>query len=187
MTTLRRRHVPTPKAREKALSAYAEILREEGERAATIDAVAARAGVSKGGVLYHFATKEALGEALLEWFDDVATKGLEEMAADPEGPARHYVRTSWITSEQDDDPVYRAVLRLAQASWQPAIDAIEGIHQAWGTLVREEVGDDSVADAILLIGEGLYYHSAMPSTWSGGSFDHSVEDLLAVVDRLKEL
>lgn len=176
-----------PKAHDKALQAYADLLREEGERAATIDAVAARAGVSKGGVLYHFPSKEALGEGLLEWFHEVSAEGLKEMAGDPEGPSRHYVRTSWITSEQDDDPVYRAVLRLAQASWQPAIDAIEQVHQAWGELVREEVGNDAVADAILLIGEGLYYHSAMPTTWEGGSFEHSVDDLLAVVDRLKQM
>ena len=32
----------------------------------TLDAVAARAGVSKGGLLYHFPTKEALLKAMLE-------------------------------------------------------------------------------------------------------------------------
>ncbi len=173
-----------PHAREKALSAYSEILEADGERAATIDAVAARAGISKGGVLYHFPSKEALGEALLERFHEVAAVGIEEMKSDPAGPAHHYVRTSWETNELED-PIYRAVLRLAQTSWQPAIDAIETTHQAWGDLIRAEVGDDAVADAIVLIGEGLYYHSAMPGIWAGGTFDHSIDDLLAVVDRLK--
>jgi AcrR family transcriptional regulator len=55
-----------PAAREKLLDAYAELLRDEGERAATLEAVAAKAGVSKGGLLYHFRTKEALAEALSE-------------------------------------------------------------------------------------------------------------------------
>jgi len=61
------------------------------------------------------------------------------------------------------------------------------VNLAWGELVREQVGNEAVADAILLIGEGLYYHSAMPATWEGGSFEHSVDDLLAVVDRLKQM
>lgn len=174
-----------PHAREKALDAYAEILRADGERAATIDAVAARAGVSKGGVLYHFPSKEALAEALLERFHEVSEAELIEMRSDPEGPSRNYVRTSWQTSEEED-PIYRAVLRLAQSSWQPAITAIEQIHKAWGDLVRGEVGDEAIADAIMLIGEGLYYHSAMPGTWTAGTFDHSIDDLLAVVDRLKK-
>lgn len=174
-----------PHAREKALAAYAELLNLEGERAATIDAVAARAGVSKGGVLYHFPSKEALAEALLEKFHGVTAVDLEQMRTDPEGPARNYVRTSWQTSGHED-PIYRAVLRLAQSSWQPAIDAIEQIHKAWGDLVRGDVGDDAIADAIMLIGEGLYYHSAMPGVWTAGTFDHSIDDLLAVVDRLKQ-
>ncbi len=173
-----------PHARDKALTAYAEILEAEGERAATIDAVAARAGISKGGVLYHFPSKEALGEALIERFQEMAAQGVEEMRSDPAGPSRHYVRTSWETNDHSD-PLYRAVLRLAQTSWQPAIDVIEGVHQAWGDLIREEVGDDTLADAIMLIGEGLYYHAAMPGVLSRGTFNHSIDELLAVVDKLK--
>ncbi|MFD6137897.1 TetR/AcrR family transcriptional regulator, partial [Isoptericola sp. NPDC060257] len=42
---------PAPAARAKVLRAFAELLVESGERAATLDAVAERAGVSKGGLL----------------------------------------------------------------------------------------------------------------------------------------
>src|SRR5690606_13182471 len=45
---------PAPAARAKVLDAFVSILLEHGERAATLDAVAAAAGVSKGGLLYHF-------------------------------------------------------------------------------------------------------------------------------------
>src|SRR5690606_21440271 len=97
---------------------------------------------------------------------------------------RHYVRTSWENNDLSD-PLYRAVLRLAQASWQPAIDVIDGVHRAWGDLIREEVGDDALADAIMLIGEGLYYHAAMPGALVRGTFNPAIDALLAVVDRLK--
>ncbi|MDD0859232.1 TetR/AcrR family transcriptional regulator [Arthrobacter alpinus] len=51
--------------RERILGAYEDLLIVDGPRMATLDAVAAAAGVSKGGLLYHFKSKEALTEALL--------------------------------------------------------------------------------------------------------------------------
>ena len=55
-----------PVARDAVLDAFEELLIDVGERAATLDAVAKRAGVSKGGLLYHFPNKEALITATLE-------------------------------------------------------------------------------------------------------------------------
>lgn len=51
-------------SREQILDAYEHLLVQAGERAATLDAVAAQAKVSKGGLLYHFGSKKALFEAL---------------------------------------------------------------------------------------------------------------------------
>ncbi|KEP72322.1 transcriptional regulator, partial [Microbacterium sp. SUBG005] len=48
------------------LDAFTRILVNEGERAATMDATARGAGVSKGGLLYHFNSKSALEAALVE-------------------------------------------------------------------------------------------------------------------------
>ncbi|WP_067432431.1 TetR/AcrR family transcriptional regulator [Nocardioides jensenii] len=173
-----------PKARESALAAYCELLRSDGERATTIDAVAARAGVSKGGVLYHFPSKEALAEAALEAFREACARDLVIMAEAPEGPSRHYVRTSW-TSGSDLDTYYTAMVRLAQSSWQPAISALETVHSSWLDLIRSEVGDRHAAEAIMLVGEGLYHHSSMPGEWSRSTFARSLNQLLDQVDRLK--
>ena len=53
-------------ARDSILDAAEAIVRERGAAHVTLDAVAERAGLSKGGVLYHFQTKEALLTALVE-------------------------------------------------------------------------------------------------------------------------
>ncbi len=55
-----------PSARDRVLDAYDTLLIEHGGAAVRLDAVAAAAGVSKGGLLYHFASKEALVTGLLE-------------------------------------------------------------------------------------------------------------------------
>lgn len=60
--------VPRKRAREKILAAAEELARVAGPGNLSLDAVAARAGVSKGGLLYHFPTKAKLLEALVEQF-----------------------------------------------------------------------------------------------------------------------
>jgi len=59
---------PRKRARENILAAAEELARVAGPGNLSLDAVAARAGVSKGGLLYHFPTKAKLLEALVEQF-----------------------------------------------------------------------------------------------------------------------
>jgi len=54
--------------RQKLLAAAAEVAREQGSGNLSLDAIALRAGVSKGGLLYHFPTKAALLRALVQHF-----------------------------------------------------------------------------------------------------------------------
>ncbi|MDO8381707.1 MAG: helix-turn-helix domain-containing protein, partial [Microbacterium sp.] len=62
-----------PRARESVLDAFEAILIDDGERAATMDATSRAAGVSKGGLLYHFASKVALESGGIERLDALVT------------------------------------------------------------------------------------------------------------------
>lgn len=53
-------------SRQKLLAAADELAREIGPGHMSLEAVAQRAGVSKGGLLYHFPSKSLLLEALVE-------------------------------------------------------------------------------------------------------------------------
>lgn len=57
---------PRTNSKEVMLDAAEAIVLEKGARHMTLDAVAARATVSKGGLLYHFPSKEALMKAMLD-------------------------------------------------------------------------------------------------------------------------
>ena len=50
----------TPDTKTRILSAAEAIVLERGVPALTLDAVAESAGLSKGGLIYHFESKEAL-------------------------------------------------------------------------------------------------------------------------------
>lgn len=53
-------------SREKILDAAAELVSEIGAGRLTLDAVAERAGLSKGGLLYNFPNKDALLQAMIQ-------------------------------------------------------------------------------------------------------------------------
>lgn len=53
-------------ARQRILEAAALIASDEGAQSLSLERVAERAGVSKGGLLYHFRTKEALLAGMIE-------------------------------------------------------------------------------------------------------------------------
>jgi AcrR family transcriptional regulator len=84
--------------RSQLIDAAEAVVTEEGVRNLTLDAVAARSGVSKGGLLYHFRSKEDLAAAMIErsiaWFDDaLAEAGADD--TDARGRfTRAYVKAS---------------------------------------------------------------------------------------------
>jgi AcrR family transcriptional regulator len=60
---------PTPEARRQAILAAAiGVFAQHGFAAATTDAIARAAGMSKGGLYWHFKSKDAILAALLEQF-----------------------------------------------------------------------------------------------------------------------
>ncbi|WP_413452597.1 TetR/AcrR family transcriptional regulator [Georgenia phoenicis] len=176
-------------ARDKVLDAFEEVLIGEGARAATLDAVAARAEVSKGGLLYHFRSKDALVEGLLERLAALATADTEKMAADPRGPSAYYVDTS-VADGSPLDRTLVAAAGLAQEALPRAREALHAVHRAWFELILEEVGDRAIARAIVLLGDGLYYNAvlagAIASDEVAGREPQDRADLLEVVALLKQ-
>jgi len=103
--------------REKLLTVACELLAEHGPNAVTLDAVAQLAGVSKGGLQYHFRSKQALLDALCDQlFNEFSERYQSALNAEPETPGRHaraYVRACF-----DCGPIktQRPIAQLALSS-----------------------------------------------------------------------
>lgn len=174
-----------PPARDRVLDAYGELLINDGPLAATLDAVAAAAGVSKGGLLYHFKSKEALTEGLVNQLRELAEADFTAMSKDPRGCASYYVRTS-IFGESTFDRVIVAAMRLAQGEDSTVRQAFAEIHATWYKLILSDIGDPTVARAVMLLGDGLYYNAALFGMASGS--EHTTVDGEAVdVEALLEV
>lgn len=79
--------------RRRILDAAQELAHDLGTTRLSLDAVAAKAGVSKGGLLYHFPSKSLLMEALVEDFlgryDEAISA--EERTGEPNSAIRAYI------------------------------------------------------------------------------------------------
>lgn len=159
MASLERMSRP-PHAREKVLDAFEELLIVDGERAATMDATARAAGVSKGGLLYHFASKDALEKALLERLDARVGDDLDAMERSEEGPIAYFVRTSTMDGS-DLDRAILAVSRLAQGGHPAASDALRRVRERWADAVRAHVTSPAALELVLLVSDGIYYNNAL--------------------------
>lgn len=149
-----------PLARERVLDAFEAILIDEGERTATLDATARAAGVSKGGLLYHFGSKEELAAGLLERLEALTSADLERMAAAPEGPVAYYIRTSVM----EDDALDRALIatsRLAQGGSSAAADALRHNRRRWSDIIQPHVKDAVSLDLVMLLSDGLYFNNSL--------------------------
>jgi AcrR family transcriptional regulator len=77
-----RQPIPVRPARQRLLDAAERVVVESGATHLTLDAVAKSAGVSKGGLLYHFPSKEALLEGMLtRHFEDVDAEVAKRLAS----------------------------------------------------------------------------------------------------------
>ena len=91
--------------REKLLDAALSLILERGMDF-TLEAVSNAAGVSKGGLLHHFASKQKLIlEVVLRQYGRFYLTLEEELAQEPPGQpgrwTRAYVRTSFLPNETD--------------------------------------------------------------------------------------
>ncbi len=142
--------------RDRLLDAFEQQLVEGGSRSATLDAVAAAAGVSKGGLLYHFHSKDELVEGMLERLHEQADADVEKMRTAPAGPVDFYLETS-VDSGSPFDRALIAATRVAQENDPRAAAAMARVRDAWFAVLAEHLGDEALARTIQLIGDGLYF------------------------------
>jgi|JI10StandDraft_1071094.scaffolds.fasta_scaffold28170_6 AcrR family transcriptional regulator len=147
--------VARPSSRERILDTFEQVLLDDGAGSATLDAVAERAGISKGGLIYHFPSKAALLAGLVE---RLMTRVDEIVAAAPDEPAE-LIR--WYLSYDPSDPVELAVWRSLLAAIHAVDDGLaQAISDAFVRFTRPlAVLDPFLAEQVRLIGDGLYLNA----------------------------
>lgn len=169
-----------PHARERVLDAFEQILITEGERFATLDATAKRADVSKGGLLYHFASKDDLAIAMIARLENLLAEDVARMDAAAEGPIVYFLRTS-VLNNDPLDRAFVAVSRLAQSDSAAARDTLRRARERWADSIRPHVRDEAALNLVLLVSDGLYFNNVLDTEGAQIGVPHGA-DLDALVD-----
>lgn len=148
----------SPKARQTILDAARRIVRERGAGNLTYEELVHQSGVTRGGITYHFATKDALLRALIEadiqqWCEleqqlrpDIANEETAELVA--------YIRRH--TEHNEDKRQYVAGMLSAVTLDHSLLDSVREFEEA--RRVDIEWSDRQLREQLLrLASEGLFW------------------------------
>lgn len=128
--------------RHRLMRAGAEMFHQNGYAKATLEQIATAAGMTKGALYFHFASKDRLAAAVNERGRAMLREFVEEQLRGGASPVQALVDlTHWLARTLYEDPVIRAGFRIA-AEWggdQPSSSTDVGaawIHEIRRLLAR---------------------------------------------------
>lgn len=148
--------------KDRVLAAYVDILLTDGVAAATLDEVARRAEISKGGLLHHFPSKEALVTGLMEHLVALNEQDIERTLAADEDLLSAFLSSSSVAKDEFSS-VFMAAMKLAGSNIPEVDQTLQHVLQVWQHTLLEHVADPVVAKLVHLVGDGLYLHAIVGS------------------------
>lgn len=141
--------------RDRILAAAESISREAGPGNLSLDAVAARAGVSKGGLLYHFNTKNALMEALVTAFCQRFDAALRNAEAEGTSDSVIAAYVSQFLKERTASTAPPSGLLAALAEDPDMLDPVRLHERDFLDRIRANAADRDKATIAFLVVNGL--------------------------------
>ncbi len=146
-----------PSNREAILDAFERIVIAHGVAEATLQVIADAAGVSKGGLLYHFGSKDdlvaAFGERLLARVDEATAAA----PTDPAAVVRWYLDPD--PADVDEAELWRSILAALHGA-DAGLD--EAIRTAFARYARPlAVLEPALAEQVRLVGDGIFLNSLL--------------------------
>ncbi len=150
------------RTRRGLLDAAEQLVDQHGAARLTLASVAEAAGVSKGGLLYHFGTKDELVAAMLDRrfarFDD---NRVARVAGDP-SPHGREARAYLLATAEEKDPEAAAGLLAAVASNPDLLQPLQARYAAWQQALSADHGlTVEQATVVRLIADGLWLSELM--------------------------
>ena len=176
-----------PSCREMLLDAAEAVVVRDGGARMTLDAVAEEAGVSKGGLLYHFPSKDELIQALVaRHMDRVQQRRVEAQRQFPDGdPTKLKAEVqAALTRSETDMRVGSALLAVVANDPKLLGPIIEFHRERFGRLAGEKFADRAL---ILLAADGLFFLDMLQlSPFSAAEREALSERLLRMAHEVTE-
>lgn len=158
---------------DKLLDCVYVVLRERGLGGLTLDAVASKAGISKGGLIHHFPSKRALLEAVVmrevSQFETEYRRRLNEEKSGPGARARALLSTFQPIFEPENSLEWaKSDLAIYAASIEDPdlVRPFSDLMKAIAAELEDDGMEPSDARLVLAALIGLYHEAAQPVTFS---------------------
>jgi AcrR family transcriptional regulator len=167
------------KTKAAILESVTRVLVDEGADAVTIDEVAKRAAISKGGVLHHFRSKEALLDAAFayhfEQFNETIDRLQQQDPAAPGAYTRAYLRAcvDAFSSPSSDCMAFLYQFRATPGTARLVLSYKE----RWQQRVEEDGLDPAIAHLVRYASDGIWLAATVRAR-KPKSFKAIVENLL---------
>lgn len=142
--------------KQKLLKAATQVVREKGASSLTLDAVAKQAGVSKGGLLYHYPNKTALLAAMVTYLNDSFERAIAEQIANG--------MTSWLAAyvamsfdPQQSQTAESAGMLAAVANDMNLLEPLRQRYKILQQQLEASSSDPDFATIVRLAADGLWF------------------------------
>ncbi|MBI5974869.1 TetR/AcrR family transcriptional regulator [Staphylococcus canis] len=168
--------------KEEILLAAATIVNEQGADYLTLDAVAEKAGVSKGGLLYHVKSKAGLIEDLVRYANDLYQDNVNQNLEETETESQTQWLNAFIEATREhrtgNAPITSAML-AAQGMNKQLLSPLIETYQDWQSKIETGELDKVDATIIRLAIDGLW----LSEIFGMSAIDESMRE--DVLNRLK--
>lgn len=171
--------------RTQIVQTASHIVLAEGVSSLTLDAVAEKAGISKGGLLYHFPTKDALITGMIDTYIADFERRLDELLqAQPPGRGRWlraYVQATFRESLMEPSVVTAGLAALANNPL--LLESLNAAYDRWKALALADGVDADLVMVVLLATEGAWYSRLLGLTLVDEAVQQQMEvTLLRLID-----
>ncbi|MFD4746120.1 TetR/AcrR family transcriptional regulator [Streptomyces rubiginosohelvolus] len=152
--------------RSQILEAATRVVQREGVKSVTFDSVAAEAGLTKGGLLYHFATRDDLVLAIHQHLADRWEADLVAAAGKPAGEATGDERLAAYTQVAIQSATRAELLLMLEGSTNVAHSAVwEAVTERWAPPPASADDGPAALDRFIvrLAADGLWLYDSLTS------------------------
>jgi len=142
----------------KLLKAAAQVVQDKGVSQLTLDAVAEKAQVSKGGLLYHYPSKSALLTAMVAHLIESFEQAIARQVSHRES------KTAWLEAyvSMSFDPDHSQLLEsagiLAAVASDPSLlEPLREQYKVWQAAAEASGLDPNLATIVRLAADGLWF------------------------------
>jgi AcrR family transcriptional regulator len=150
--------------RTQILQAASRVVEREGVKSVTFDSVAAEAGLTKGGLLYHFASREDLVQAIHQHLADQWEADMIAMAGKPASEATPNERLAAYTRVATQSATRAELLFMLEGSTTAEHAAPwDAVQERWAPAPATDADDPAALDRFIarLAADGLWLYESL--------------------------